>query len=282
MMTRDAQNEKVAPIEELEVPSVGQMVKVYKTVGEARLRLHIFSPTDLRQGDRRAAIVFFFGGGWVGGNPRQFFPHCQYFSSRGMVAISAEYRVRSRHGTTPFECVTDAKSAVRWVRAHAAELGIDPRRIAAGGGSAGGHIAACAGLVPGLEEQGEDTAVSSVPNALVLFNPPTDVSRWEERIGKRWREISPAHHVHEDAPPAIIFHGTADTTVPIEDVRQFCEKMRAADNRCELMEFENRPHAFFNYGKSKEDYAETVRQADRFLASLGFLQGDPTLADGRL
>ena len=77
-----------------------------------------------------AAIVFFFGGGWVGGTPKQFFPHCTYLASRGMVAISAEYRVKDRHGVTPLECVLDGKSAVRWVRAHASELGIDPTLIA--------------------------------------------------------------------------------------------------------------------------------------------------------
>ena len=66
--------------------------------------------------------------------------------------------MKSRHGVTPKECVEDAKSAVRWLRQNAAKLGIDPNRIVAAGGSAGGHIAACTGLAPGLEADGEDTA----------------------------------------------------------------------------------------------------------------------------
>ncbi|GAH69662.1 unnamed protein product, partial [marine sediment metagenome] len=241
------------------------------------LRLHIFNPSGLDQSDKRPAIVFFFGGGWVSGSPGQFFPHCQYLASRGMVAISAEYRVKNRHGTTPLECVADGKSAVRWVRTHAGELGVDPDRIAAGGGSAGGHVAASAGIVQGLDEEHEDASVSSVPNALVLFNPVVDLSVVADRFGERGLAISPVRHVREDLPPTIIFHGTADQLVPIESVERFCEKMTEAGNRCELVKFEGRPHAFFNYGTSKEDYADTVRRADRFLTSLGYLEGDATI-----
>lgn len=253
------------------------VARVYKTVGDMELRLHIFNPSGLDEGDKRPAIVFFFGGGWVSGSPGQFFPHCQYLASRGMVAISAEYRVKNRHDTTPFECVTDGKSAVRWVRTHAGELGVDPDRIAAGGGSAGGHVAACAGIVQGVDEEHEDASVSSVPNALVLFNPVVDLSEMADRFGERELAISPVRHVREDLPPTIIFHGTADQLVPIESVERFCEKMTEAGNRCELVKFEGRPHAFFNYGTSKEDYAETVRRADRFLTSLGYLEGDATI-----
>ena len=87
-----------------------------------------------------------------------------------MVAISADYRVKSRNQTTPFECVKDGKSAIRWVRQHAAELGVDPDRIVAAGGSAGGHVAACTGVIEGINEDGEDAAIRSVPNAMILFS----------------------------------------------------------------------------------------------------------------
>ena len=87
----------------------------YKHVGDSTLQLHVFDAGS--HGDApRSAIVFFFGGGWVNGTPAQFFPHCKYLASRGMAAISAEYRVQSRHATTPFECVADGKSAIRWIR----------------------------------------------------------------------------------------------------------------------------------------------------------------------
>ena len=89
---------------------------VYKTIGEVELKLHIFELAERDAKELSPAVVFFFGGGWVGGTPKQFYRQCEHFSSRGMVAISAEYRVKNRHGTTPFECVADGKSAIRWIR----------------------------------------------------------------------------------------------------------------------------------------------------------------------
>ena len=77
---------------------------VYKTVGKAELKLHIFEPKGHKPSDKRPAIVFFFGGGWSSGSPSQFYPHCKYLASRGMVAMSAEYRVKSRNKTTEAEC----------------------------------------------------------------------------------------------------------------------------------------------------------------------------------
>jgi acetyl esterase/lipase len=198
-----------------------------------------------------------------------------------MVAMSAEYRVASRHKTTPFECVADGKSAVRWIRANAEKLGIDPERIAAGGGSAGGHVAATTGVIEGHDEPGEDTAVSSVPNALVLFNPVIDTTEkgyGARKVAGRETEISPAHHVRKGIPPTIIFHGTADTTVPHENVERFTRLMHEAGNECKLVSFEGQKHGFFNYGRGDgKAFRETVRAADEFLAKHGFLSGKPGL-----
>ncbi len=250
---------------------------VFKQFEKDPLELHVFLPEGWKSSDKRAAAVFFFGGGWVGGTPTQFFPHSRYLASRGMVAISAQYRTRGSHGTMPRQCVADGKSAVRWVRKHAAELGVDPNRIAAGGGSAGGHVAATTGVIDGLEEKGEDASVSSKPDALLLFNPVTDLSG---RIG-RWGEDpeagSPLHHVDAGDPPTIVFHGKADTTVAFETAEAFCDAMTKAGNRCELVGYEGRPHGFFNYGRSRAAYTSTVWHMDRFLASLGYLEGQPVV-----
>jgi len=197
-----------------------------------------------------------------------------------MVAISAEYRVKNRHGTTPFECVADGKSAIRWVRANAARLGVNPNKIVAGGGSAGGHVAACTGVIEGLDEENEDRNISSKPNALVLFNPAVDLlsipkeKRLAERFKNRMKELSPLQHVKNGVPPCIIFHGTVDKTVPFESVERFCAVMKEAGNVCRLVPFEGKGHGFFNYGRDKDNssFKQTVRAADRFLTSLGYLK----------
>lgn len=261
----------------------GADVKVFKHTPQANLRLHMFYPPDHKIGDRRPAILFFFGGGWVGGSPSQFCRQAMYLASRGMVAGCAEYRVKHKHGTTPSECVADGKSAVRWLRLHAAELGVDPDRIAAGGGSAGGHVAASAATLDGFDELSEDLGTSSRPNALVLFNPVLDTTAtgWQgaaQHLGGGSRDLSPAHHLGPDAPPTIILHGRADQTVPPENVERFRDGMLAIGRPCTLVLFDNMGHGFFNYGRNDNvPYTETVREMDRFLASIGYLIGEPTV-----
>jgi acetyl esterase/lipase len=266
----------------------GAQVEVYKTIGEVKLNLYIFNPPGHQGGDRRAAIVFFFGGGWRSGSPRQFEQPCRHLASRGMVAITADYRVFTRHAVKVVDCVRDAKSAIRWVRQNARRLGIDPGRIAAGGGSAGGHLAAATGLIRGLDEPGEDSSISSRPDALVLFNPAVVLALAEgapagrapaevqERAGIDPEKISPYHHIRKGAPPAIIFHGKADTTVPYRTVELFTKKMTELGNRCELVGFDGQAHGFFNYGRGgSQMYSETLKQADEFLVSLGYLKRLP-------
>ena len=247
---------------------------VYKTTPQDDLKLHVF---QCDTGSNRPAIVFFFGGGWVGGSPQQFFPHCRHLAALGMVAIAAEYRVKNRHGTSPFECVADGKSAVRYLRAHAEELGVNPRRIVAAGGSAGGHVAACTATLDAYDEENEDVSISAKPNALVLFNPVVDTTKLgygANRFGDDPTVLSPVHHVTGALPPTIIFHGTVDTTVPIENVERFSREMRATGNDCMLIPFEGKKHGFFNYGRDDDNrsYNETVAHMDEFLQQHGFLK----------
>ena len=257
----------------------GATAHCYKKTTEGELHLYVFQPQKGRQRNRPAA-VFFFGGGWNGGTPKQFEEHASYLASRGMVGIVADYRVKSRQGTTPFECVKDGKSAIRWVRSHAGELGIDPDRIAAGGGSAGGHVAAATATVPGLEEKGEDRSVSCRPNALLLFNPVYDNGPGgfgHERVKERYKEISPIHNIHKGTPPAIVFLGTNDSLIPVATAEKYKELLEQAGSRCDLHLYEGQPHGFFNRRKSEEHFLKTVTEMDRFLESLGYLKGDPTI-----
>ncbi len=251
---------------------------VYKKIGTSELKIHIFTPENHSRSDRRPAIVFFFGGGWNGGSPSQFYPHCEYFASRGMVAMSAEYRVKTRDGTSPRECVKDGKSAIRWIRAHAGELGIDPNKLAAGGGSAGGHVAAATATVTGFNEDGEDQNISCSPNALVLFNPVFDNGPngyGYDRVKEYWRDFSPMHNISESTPPTIVFLGTKDKLIPTTTAERYRELMAEKGCRCDLRLYDNQGHGFFNY-RNKKYYAATVTEADKFLASLDYLSGEPT------
>lgn len=263
---------------------------VYKTAGGVDLKLYVFEPQDHKPSDKRPAIVFFFGGGWANGSPQQFEPQCRYLASRGMVAIAADYRVASRHQVKAVDCVRDAKSAIRWVRAHAAELGVDPDRIVAAGGSAGGHIAACTGLLKEFDEPSEEATVSSRPSALVLFNPVASldpqlakqndprVAGLANRLGVEPLRISPANHVADDAPPTLVMVGSEDFL--IDGVRQLVDQMKAAGVRCELDLYEGRQHGFFNQrGGDNPDFFKTSESVDRFLTSLGYLEGEPTVEE---
>ncbi len=263
----------------------GAVEMEYKAAGGVHLNLYVFNPPGFHANDKRPAIVFFFGGGWTSGSPKQFEQQCRHLASRGMVAISADYRVSSRHRVKAVDCVRDAKSAIRWVRQNASRLGVDPHRIAAGGGSAGGHLAAAAALIPGLDETTGDTQISSRPDALVLFNPaavlapvpglpngrsPADM---EKRMGLPLEQISPYHHIAKGAPPTVIFHGQADTTVPYSTVEAFAKRMAEFGNRCDLHGFEGENHGFFNYGRGgNKAFQDTLAKTDAFLVSLGYLK----------
>jgi len=249
---------------------------VYKQIDTVELSMLLTYPSDMEKGRKYPAIVFFFGGGFKGGTLEQFEPHAGYFAELGMIGIRADYRVSSRHGTTPFESVKDAKSAIRYIRKHAKELHIDPDRIVASGGSAGGHLAAATGTLSGLEEEGEDLSISSQSNAAVLFNPVYDngpLGYGYERIGERYKEISPAHNIHEGTPPTIVFLGTEDRLIPVSTAERYKKDMEDAGNRCELFLYEGQGHGFFNY-KFPEYYYKTTYEAARFLASLGYIDGN--------
>ncbi|MBL8233637.1 MAG: alpha/beta hydrolase fold domain-containing protein [Bryobacterales bacterium] len=264
----------------------GAKEEVYKRAGDVTLKLWIFSPANHNANAKKPAIVFFFGGGWTGGSPGQFQQHAKMLAERGMVAITADYRVASRHQVKVADCIRDAKSAIRYVRANAARLGIDPNRIAAGGGSAGGHLAAATGVVEGFDEPKEDSKVNSRPNALVLFNPALVLAESVEagidaaaeqklapRFGAAPREVSPFHQMKKRPPPTIIFHGKADTTVPYRTAEAFVARCEALGGKCELAGYDGQQHGFFNHGRGGNEYYEkTTARMIEFLQSSGYLK----------
>lgn len=258
---------------------------VYKRIGDRELKLYVVSPPASSSTSAsakpapRPALVLFHGGGWTGGAPSQFNTQATYLASRGLVCIQVQYRLLDKSDKAPpLACVQDAKSAMRWVRVHAAELGVDPARIGAGGGSAGGHLAAFVGMVAGSDDPADDLKISPRADALVLFNPVFDNGAeggWgQARVGVRVKEFSPAHNISADDPPAIVFLGRSDALIPVATVERFQAGMKAAGVRCETFFYADAGHGFFNQDPFR---TATLIEADRFLASLGWLSGPPTL-----
>jgi acetyl esterase/lipase len=248
-------------------------VETYRKIDSTELKLWIFGESGPTT--PKPAIVFFFGGGWNSGSPAQFENQARHFAKRGMIAIVADYRVKSRQGVQVVECVKDAKAAIAWVRENAGRLGIDPDKIAASGGSAGGHLAASTGTISGF---GRDER----PNAMILFNPActlSPIANWQppgdkaglsvERLGIEAQVISPAHHIGPHTPPTLILHGKKDTTVPYASVVAFESVMKKADRPCKLVGYDGAGHGFFNRG---EDYSKTLAEADAFLVDLGWIK----------
>ena len=248
-------------------PEPDQIV-LYKTTEQTPLNLHIFLPDSVQSGDPRPAILFFFGGGWNNGSPTQFYRQAKHLADRGMIACAAEYRVKSRDGVQPDSCVMDAKSAMRYLREHASKWNINPHRIAASGGSAGGHLAATTATLTNLNDPQDDLSVSAIPNALILFNPVLDTSLAGSRLGDLALRLSPLQNIQPDMPPALIMHGTADKTVPHSQAVDFQHAMQEQEHRCEVKLYERMPHGFFNHTK----YDETIEELTAFLRSLNWIE----------
>jgi acetyl esterase len=237
--------------------------RVYKIIDGHEVKVRLFIPEDGKKA--RPAIVFFFGGGWWGGSWEQFRTHSEFLASQGFVAMTAQYRNGSIHGAAPHECVEDAKDMFTWAVCHAGELGVDRARVAVAGGSSGGHLALCTGMLSPDERTREERGGIS-PKAMVLFNPVCDTSQ-RARFGDYAVALSPIHHVAAGQPPALLFHGTADTTVLFGEIVEFAEKMRACGNEITVEPYEGRVHGFFNLGRSEsdEDYKDTLQKTYAFL-----------------
>lgn len=250
-------------------PPEGFAAHVYRQTETRPLSLYVL-PASANSHKTGAAVVFFFGGGWTSGSIRQFEDQARYLASRGYTAVLVDYRVKNRDGSTPFDSVADAQAAIGWVRAHAGEWKVSPHRIYAAGGSAGGHLAIETAIRP------SPAGVDSRPDALILYNPVMDTSEsgfGYKLLGERALEISPVHRLRRGMPPAIVFHGRDDRTVPFANAVEFEKRMKALGNRCELVPYDGADHGFFNSpsfrkGLSAQIYQDVLQRTERFMQSL--------------
>jgi acetyl esterase/lipase len=254
---------------------------VYKQSGGKPQELEVYFPADWDPADKKVpGVILFHGGSWTGGDLDQFRYACKYLASRGLVAATANYRMipkKDQNTLPPGEshkraCITDAKSAIRWMKQHAGELGIDPERLITGGGSAGGHISVLATTNPGLNDPADPAGFDTRVAAYLLFNPALKGD--EKGDENPDAEVDATRYLKADLPPAILFFGDGD--IPwkprAEAVLQQLEEL--GDTGTELWIAKGQRHGFFNRPPWQD---VTLLQADQFLVEQGFLTGSATL-----
>ena len=274
----------------------------YKFVSGSPLRLFTVKPEGIRRGDKRPAVVIIHGGGWTGGEVEAFLPHARYFASRGAVAFSVEYRLVKANESTVENCIADCKSAMRYIRSHAAELGIDPTKIIVMGDSAGGHLAACMGTVVGLDDPNDDLTISDAPDMAILCNPLTDftqssfirvviggealrkkespdISTLSPEIRLLAKQISPLYNVRKNKICTLIVHGTADKVILPAQSEALHEAMKKAGNSCELILLPDANHAFVcvRWRSTEAEVVKVIRRIDDYMCRYGFLKGKSNL-----
>lgn len=253
----------------------GKRYTYKQSAGKPREMEIYFPPNHDPAKTKVPGVILFHGGGWSGGSLGQFRKACEYFASRGLVCATAEYRMLTgaeaaklpAGETKKRACITDAKSAIRWFKQHATELGIDPQRIITGGGSAGGHISALATMNPGLNDLADPKGFDTSVVAYLWFNPafaPDDTKD---------AEVDVLRFLRTDIAPAIAFFGTEDTWLPGWTTAY--AKLGSLGNTTTDLQFaQGQAHSFFNKGPWQ---TVTLIAADRFLVKQGLLKGEPTL-----
>ncbi len=228
------------------------------------------------------AAIIVHGGGWVGGDRRiDVAPLFEPLSRAGIAWFSIDYRLAA-NAVQFGAAVDDVESAVRFVRAHAAEYRINPSRIALIGESAGGQLAAMAAL---------STAPDLRVKAVVALYAPMDLvslaknskfvpqwvreningTPWEGLILARLKQLSPIDNVRPGMPPFLLIHGTADTLVPFDQSKAMCKRVKAAGGACELYPALGAGHGIRWWESSPALAASYKREMVRWLIRTGLV-----------
>ena len=246
----------------------------YQVEDGHEMTAYCFNPENHDSEVLKPAILFFHGGLWDVSMPTQFSPHCLHFASRGMVAVSIEYRVSSKQQTSPIDSFEDAQMAVLWLKNNHANLGIDPNRIVVAGAASGAHMALSLIMFPEVMKLGDYNSRPQAAIALsALVNTTHKGMEYERfRDKKEAAKYSPSKHVRKGLPPTLFLHGKSDTIVPYEHVVKFTKAMKRKKNQCELIDFEAANHSFFNFNVSAKHFEITLNSMDAFVAGLGYIE----------
>ena len=249
-------------------------VEVYKKTEQRDLKISFLYPDNWKDRTDWPLVVFFHGGGWNSGAIGQFTPYAQYFAEKGMVCALVEYRLKEKDGTDPIASLMDAKSAIRYLKAHHTGYHIDPEKIVASGGSAGGHLAAAVELVRDFNDPEDDLSIDTRIAALVLFNPVVDNGPngyGYERIGERYRKFSPFHQDKKGMADVLIMVGTEDNLIPVKTMEDFRSDVENSGGNCMLVLYKGQGHGFFNKGRENGKYFRKTRdEMEKFLRERKF------------
>jgi len=237
------------------------------------------------------------GGAWTGGSANTFFPYINYFSLRGMVGISIDYRLIAKETDDIMNCIADCRLAIQFVKSHAKDLGVDSNQIVLSGESAGGHLAACMAM---LAQTGTNHQPSNA-NALVLFNPvlnlatPTFIKYLDAGLLKKKninadslmnqaqlvakaKAISPLYLSSKLAPKTILINGTEDKTTPPNFAEAFAQNLNLVGN-CKLVLLPNTSHAFAvaHYRAPEAVTVAALEMVDIFLKEAKLIKGKPMI-----
>jgi len=272
---------------------------IYKQAGDQGLRLLVCKPDGWKPGKKHPAMVWIHGGGFTGGAPEAFFPHMKVSAARGAMAFGVQYRLmessgyrsnknlsdeenrrrkqaRSKAfmaGPSLTDCIADCEDAMRYIRGHAEELGVDRARVSVIGDSAGAYLAACLGtLSKGDARPNAVIACSSISDLTTGFGPAY------VKPGEDAKALSPCFSIPGNAPPCLILHGANDWLK--DEPKRFCEALQGKGVDCEYTTYPTGKHAFivYNYSATLEEMSRALLDMDAFLLKRGLLDGPTTIA----
>ena len=238
----------------------------YKTVKGKELKMSVFLPKNYKTGKKFPTIVIFHGGSWTTGEASWHYPDCAYWTKRGMIAVSVDYRLKKRDNIkVPLECIKDCKSSIRFLVKNAKKLKVDTEKIVVAGGSAGGQLAAAMAMIdsPHTNDDSYDTVIPVKPAAVILYNP------WF----KCQKDLSPPNFIRKGLPPFIIFLGDKDI-IPVNEILKFHKDLKKVGNKTEFYLGKNGKHGFCNGRNARNRFFYwSLELGDKFMVKHGILNG---------
>ena len=245
-------------------------LKVFRTIDDIILNAHIFYPEDHDKREAKPAHLFFHGGGWAIGLPEWSYSACKNAAEEGRVSIAFDFRLRNVYGTNVKASVSDALTAIAWVRENAKDLGIDPNKVLVDGFSSGAHLALVSSMIENPEDFGVTSDYSSKPDALILGSCPYDIAgRDVYDINYDTKTISPLYLIKENLPPILAFHGEDDDMVEFSEFEKFKAAIQKTSNRFMSRSYAGMGHFF--QGSSEKDLDERRKLRAEFLQQNGFI-----------